>query len=78
MLVLLNGYVIDAYVNPECVEVGRQVCSFKTKDETSGFDIVASFANEILRNRFVGRELATTFVFNRFTYEKIRLPRGRF
>jgi hypothetical protein len=78
VLVLLNGYVIDVYVNPECVEAGRQVRSFKTKDETSGFDIVAGFANEILRNRFVGRELATTFVFNRFTYEKIRLPRGRF
>jgi hypothetical protein len=78
VLVLRNGYVIDVYVNPECVEAGCQARSFRTKDELSGFDLVADLANEILRNRFVGRELATTFVFNRFTYEKILLPRGRF
>ncbi len=78
VLVLLKGYVIDIYENPACVDAGTEARSFKTTDEPSGYDIVASFTNDILRNHFVGRQLDTTFVFNRFTYEKIRLPRGRF
>ena len=78
ILVLLNGYVIDVYENPICVDAGTEARSFKTAGEPSGYDIVASFASDVLRNHFVGRELVTTFVFNRFTYEKIRLPRGRF
>ena len=78
VLVLLNGYVIDIYEKPVCVDAGEEARSFKTADEPSGYDIVAKFTNEILRNHFVGRRLDTTFVFNRFTYEKIRLPRGRF
>ncbi len=78
VLVLLSGYVIDVYVNPLCVEAGAEARSFKTADEPSGYDIVANYANDILRNHFVGRRLDAKFGFNHFTYEKIRLPRGRF
>ena len=78
VLVLLYGYVIDVYENPTCVEAGREARNFKTKDPPSGFDIVARFATDILRNHYVGRKLEAGFGFNHFTYVKIRLPRGRF
>ncbi len=78
VLVLLEGYVIDIYKNPKCVNAGTQARSFKTKDEPSGYDIVANFTSDVLRNHYVGRKLDAKFGFNHFTYEKIRLPRGRF
>lgn len=78
VLVVWRGYVIDVYTDPECVDAGKEARSFKTAGTPKGFDIVASFANDILRNHFVGRQLDVRFGFNHFTYEKIRLPRGRF
>ena len=78
VLVVLNKYVLDVYENPYCVDAGEEARNFKVKGELSGYDIVARFANDILRNHFVGRRLDAKFGFNHFTYEKIRLPRGRF
>lgn len=79
VLVLLYGYVIDVYENPVCVKAGSEARNFKTQEEPSGYDLVASFANEILRNHYVGRKLNARFgKFRHETYEKIRLPRGRF
>ena len=78
VLVLLNGFVIDVYVNSTCVKAGREARNFKTQEKPSGFDIVASFAGDVLRNHYVGRRLDASFGFNHFTYEMIRVPHGRF
>lgn len=79
VLVVLWRYVIDVYLNPECVEAGTEARMFEQDDdaEDEGFDLVAGFADVDYRNRFVGRALDSHFGFARFTYEKIRLPHGR-
>ena len=77
VLVVYNGYVIDAYENPHCVNAGSEARAFCSNDEPEGYDLVANFPTEHLRNRYIGRELAAKFGFGRFTYEKIRLPTSR-
>lgn len=77
VLVVYDGYVIDAYEDPRCVDAGSEARAFCSSGEPEGYDLVANFPTEHLRNRYVGRELATKFGFGRFTYEKIRLPTSR-
>lgn len=77
-LVVYRGYVIDVYENPRCVEPGSQARQFESEPDDKKYDLVASFPDKDYRNRYVGRALDAKYAYARFTYEKIRRPRGRF
>ena len=72
VFVLLDGFVIDVYQNIGYVDAGTEARMFDDGEENKGFDIVAKFCSEVIRHRYVGRELlGVGFGFNRFAYAKI-------
>lgn len=77
-LVVYRGFVLDIYQDMQTVEAGSEARSFASEKDPTGYDLVAKFASDTMVHRYVGRELKANFGFGRFTYENIKLPRGRF
>lgn len=77
-LVVYRGFVLDIYKDLQTIDAGSEARAFTSNEEPIGCDLVAQFASDIMVHRYVGRELKANFGFGRFTYEEIKLPRGRF
>lgn len=72
VFVLVDGFVIDVYQNVGYVDAGTEARMFESEKESTGYDIVAKFCSEVMKHRYVGRELlGVSFGFSHFAYVNV-------